>query len=388
MAANISQKPRAILIDLIHPQTEKAVAERRLLELESLTHTYGGFVIIKLIQKRQMPDYRTYIGSGKLAEILKIAQEERAELLIINNLMKPKQLFEVEEFFRKNKKPIQVWDRIDLILKIFSKHAKTSEAKLQIKLAAIRHMGPRIFGMGMELMQQTGGIGTRGQGETNTEVMRRHLAQQEEQNKKQLDRVAASRSLHRARRDRQGLKTISVVGYTNAGKSTLVNALTRKGAYVANELFATLDTHVGKMWLPVSTVPDHVRAHGGAPLPSPAPVLVSDTIGFIQDLPPQLISAFRSTLDETVDADLLLHVIDVADPYIHEKIAEVEAILDQIGVSNIPKIYVFNKIDSVKRSGKTALKKKYAAFTPVFVSAEKALGLDELKTAVAKKLNS
>ena len=363
---------------------EKAVAERRLLELDSLTKTYGGMVIVKLIQKRQMPDYRTFVGSGKLQEILDIAVKEHAELLIINNLVKPKQLFEVEEFFRKNKHPLQVWDRMDLILKIFSKHARTAEAKLQIKLAAIRHMGPRIFGMGMELMQQTGGIGTRGLGETNTEIMRRHLAHQEEQTEKQLDRVAGARSLHRARRDRQGLKTVSVVGYTNAGKSTLVNALTHKGAYVANELFATLDTHVGKMWLPMPAVPvDDVRAHGGAPLPPPTPVLVSDTIGFIQDLPPQLVNAFRSTLDETVDADLLLHVIDASDPYLQDKIKEVEDILTTIGVAGTPKIYVFNKIDCAKRFGKTAIKKKYAAFKPVFVSAQKGIGLEDLKKTIA-----
>jgi len=370
MSTRISLKPRAILIDVIPPQMEKAVAERRLLELDSLTKTYGGMVIVKLIQKRQMPDYRTFVGSGKLQEILDIAVKERAELLIINNLVKPKQLFEVEEFFRKNKHPLQVWDRMDLILKIFSKHARTAEAKLQIKLAAIRHMGPRIFGMGMELMQQTGGIGTRGLGETNTEIMRRHLAHQEEQTERQLDRVAGARSLHRARRDRQGLKTVSVVGYTNAGKSTLVNALTRKGAYVANELFATLDTHVGKMWM------------------NSAPVLVSDTIGFIQDLPPQLVNAFRSTLDETVDADLLLHVIDATDPYLEDKVNEVEDILKTIGVAETPKIYVFNKIDCAKRFGKTAIKKKYAAFKPVFVSAQKGIGLEKLKETIASKLNN
>ncbi|MFA6429795.1 MAG: GTPase HflX [Patescibacteria group bacterium] len=363
----LPQKPRAILIDIIPPQMEKLVADRRLEELELLTKTYGGFVIVKLIQKRQQPDYRTFVGSGKLEDILRIAREENAELLIINNLVKPKQLFEIEEFFRKNKSPIKVWDRIDLILKIFSKHAKTAEAKLQIKLAAIRHMGPRIFGMGSELMQQTGGIGTRGQGETNTEVMKRHLAKQEEQTEKQLEKVAASRQLHRDRRDRIGLKTVSVVGYTNAGKSTLVNALTNKGAYVANELFATLDTHVGKMW-------------------GEKPVLISDTIGFIQDLPPQLVSAFRSTLDETVDADLLLHVIDATDPHVCEKIEEVEDVLKQINVTNTPKIYVFNKIDALPNKRKLPCKGTFPEFSPVYVSAAKGTGLEALKKAIEKKL--
>lgn len=370
-----THKPRTILIDVIPPTMPKAVAERRLTELESLTQTYGGMTIVKLIQKRSTPDYKTYIGSGKLAEIMEISDAEQVDLIIINNLLKPKQLFALEEAFRvhaetreaplprKQQRPPRVWDRVDLILKIFDKHAKTAEAKLQIKLAAIQHMGPRIFGMGMELMQQGGGIGTRGQGETNTEIMKRHLAEQEKQVKKQLAQLATGRALQRKRRDRMGMKTVSVVGYTNAGKSSLVNALTQKGAYVADALFATLDTRVGKLYLPER----------------PSPVLISDTIGFIQDLPPGLISAFRSTLDETVDADLLLHVIDVSDPHIHEKIKEVEDVLEQLHVADTPKIYVFNKTDLLKRVPKTTLRKEYIAMKPLFVSCKTGEGIDELR---------
>ncbi len=376
-----SPLPRVILIDVIAPTLSKAVAKRRLIELTSLTHTYGGMVVVKLIQKRNTPDYQTYIGSGKVKEIMELAEKEAVDLLIVNNLLKPKQLFALEEAFRLHAKEQttqypsrhhrisypRVWDRIDLILKIFDKHAKTAEAKLQIKLAAIQHMGPRIFGMGMELMQQGGGIGTRGQGETNTEVMRRHLAEQEKQVKKQLAHLASGRALQRKRRDRLGMKTVSVVGYTNAGKSSLVNALTQKGAYVADALFATLDTRVGKLSSPGI----------------PSTILVSDTIGFIQDLPPELISAFRSTLDETIDADLLLHVIDVSDPYLHEKIKEVEAILKQLHVADKPKIYVFNKIDLVKRVPKTTLKKTYADKKPIFVSCVSGNGINDLKEVVA-----
>ncbi|MSR85132.1 GTPase HflX [Candidatus Uhrbacteria bacterium] len=367
----ISQTPRAILIDVIPREMDKRTAERRLLELESLTQTYGGIIVVKLIQKRSTPDYRTYIGSGKLEEILILAHKEKIELLIVNNLLKPKQLFEIEEIIRKSKLKMQVWDRVDLILKIFSKHAKTSEAKLQIKLAAIHHMGPRIFGMGMEMMQQAGGIGTRGIGERNTEIMKRHLAEQEERVKKDLERLARSRLNHRQRRDRLGLKTVSIVGYTNAGKSSLLRSLTKKDAYVADELFATLDTRIGKLWI---ERPEGERM--GSPL------LLSDTIGFIQDLPPQLIDAFRSTLDETIDADLILHVIDVSDPWMKEKIVEVEEILNQLGVSKTPKMYVFNKIDAIKRFGKTKLQKDYKEFSPVFVSAVKKIGLDELKEKI------
>lgn len=365
----LTLNPRAILIDVIPPDLPKTQAIRRLSELESLTQTYGGIVVVELLQKRATPDYRTYIGSGKVQELIDIAKREHVSLLIVNNLLKPKQMFELGEILRKHN--IHVWDRIDLILKIFAKHAKTAEAKLQIKLAAIDHMGPRIFGMGMEMMQQAGGIGGRaGQGESNTEMMKRHLRAQAEQVRKQLDRLATSREGHRTRRDRIGLKTVSIVGYTNAGKSSLLNALTQKGAYVANQLFATLDTRIGELWLPEAQTS----------------VLLSDTIGFIQDLPPQLISAFRSTLDETIDADLLLHVIDVNDPYLHEKIQEVEAILTDLNAAHKPKIYVFNKIDLKKRLPIATLRKRYKHFQPLFVSTITKAGLDDLKTAITQQL--
>lgn len=368
--------PRAILVDVIQPELDKRIAERRLVELESLTATYGGITVVKIIQKRSVPDYRTYVGSGKVEEIIQAAKTEKADLVIINNLLKPKQMFCLGELLRPH--GISLWDRIDLILKIFQKHATTAEAKLQIKLAAVRHMGPRIFGMGMEMMQQAGGIGTRGIGETNTEIMKRHLSDQERQLKKQLDRVARSRAEHRRSRDRRGLKTVSIIGYTNAGKSSLLRALTKKGAYVADELFATLDTRIGSLWL-WNTDGDKGTN-----------VLLSDTIGFIQDLPLNLISAFRSTLDETVDADLLLHVIDVADPYLHQQVVEVEAILDQLGVSKTPKIYVFNKIDRLPRKrishiltqhlNRPEAKTVGSSGAPaVFVSSVTGEGLDELK---------
>lgn len=361
----ISNTPRAILLDVIPPRMDKEVAARRLMELESLTKTYGGVIVVSVVQKRSLPDYKTYVGSGKLDELIELAKKEKAEILIINNLLKPKQMFTVGEKLRPHK--MMVWDRIDLILKIFQKHAQTAEAKLQIKLAAIHHMGPRIFGMGMEMMQQAGGTGTRGgQGETNTEIMKRHLFDQERRIKKDLEAAARSRKVHRERRDRLGMKTVSIVGYTNAGKSSLLNALTKKGAYVADALFATLDTRVSKLWLPQTETE----------------VLLSDTIGFIQDLPPDLVSAFRSTLDETVDADILLHVIDIGDPFMAEKIDEVEAILKSLGVDKTPTIYVFNKMDTIKNRPHDWLVERFADKTPVFVSAATGQGLEDLKNAL------
>ncbi len=377
----ISLKPRAILVDVIPSQMEKNIAERRIHELESLTHTYGGMVVVKIIQRRATPDYKTFIGSGKLEEIVELAKKEKVELIVVNNILKPHQIYNIEK--RVERDHIAVWDRIDMILKIFHKHATTAEAKLQISLAGIRHMGPRIFRMGMELSQQAGGIGTRGLGETNIEIMKRHLAEQERFIKKQLEKISNTRGVHRARRDRLGLKTASIVGYTNAGKSSLLNALTHKGAYVADELFATLDTRVAKLWLPhrkdAEDSQDSLGLQGTG-------VLLSDTIGFIQDLPPQLIDAFESTLEETVDAELILHVIDVNDLFMHEKIEEVEQILKQLGVGETPKSYVFNKIDQAKKIQKAALSKKYKEMTPVFVSAVTGAGLEELKKQISLRL--
>lgn len=365
----VSKTPHVVLIDVIPTDMPKEIAARRIMELDSLAKTYGGLVVVEVIQKRSVPDYNTYIGPGKLEEAITIAKEKKAELLIINNLLKPKQMFAIGERLRKEK--LQVWDRVDLILKIFEKHAKTSEAKLQIKLAALRHMGPRIFGMGMEMMQQAGGIGGRGgQGESNTEMMKRHLFEQEKTVVKHLEQAAQSRRVHREHRRRIGFKTASIVGYTNAGKSSLLNALTRKGAYVADALFATLDTRVSKLWMP------EIKQE----------ILLSDTIGFIQDLPPQLIQAFRSTLDETVDADLLLHVIDIGDPFMHEKITEVEEVLKSLEVIDRQTIFVFNKIDTVKKIPRATLLKKYKKYTPVFVSAHSGEGLEELKKLIGEKM--
>lgn len=372
-------RPRAILIDVVDPRLVADKAKRRIDELTSLTKTFGGVVVVATIQKRSRPDYRTYIGAGKVEELIELAKKERVEVLIINNLLKPKQLYEIEERFRKAGHRIKAWDRMDLILKIFDLHAKTSEAKLQIKLAAIEHLGPRIYGLGLELMQQSGGTGARsGQGETNTELMKRHMAKQLDHTKQELERIAASRALHRQDRRRRGLKTVSVIGYTNAGKSTLVNALTKKGAYVADALFATLDTHVGKLWLENPEQPGQGNE-----------VLISDTIGFIQDLPPELIQAFASTLDETVHADLLLHVLDISDPHHKEKKREVEQILKDLGVEKTPRLLVLNKADRLPTAKQLARLLAYQKKEPtVLVSAQTGDGTAILKEAIRKNIIS
>jgi GTP-binding protein HflX len=322
------QTLKAILVDVVPLETSKIEAYKRLEELESLVKTYGGIVVIKTIQKRGLPNYKTFIGSGKINELIGEGKEKDANIIIINNIVKPRQLYELGEILRKEN--MEVWDRIDLILNIFDKHAQSTEAKLQIELARIRHMGPRIFKMGSELMQQEGVRGTRGgPGETNIEIMKRHLRQQEQGIMDKLKHYDIIKEGHRKRRKRQYFKTAALVGYTNAGKSSLLKALTGKDVYIADELFATLDTRVGNLYIEATQ----------------KQILISDTIGFIQDLPPFLIQAFKSTLAEAIDSDLLLHVIDIADPLYKKKIEVVEDILIQPELQNKPKIYVFNKVD-------------------------------------------
>ena len=360
---------KTILVDVIPPPTSKEESHERLDELENLVKTYGGIVVVKIIQKRGMPDYKTYIGSGKIQQVLDENKEYKANLLIINNLLKPTQIYNLGEICKKQN--IEVWDRIDLILKIFDKHAKSVEAKLQIELAAIRHMGPRIYGLGLELTRQAGGIGTRGIGETNIQIMKRHLRRREQKIKEKLTHYDLVQANHRKQRRSKDLKTASLVGYTNAGKSTLLNALTRKGVYVDDKLFATLETTVGKLYLPSSG----------------KITLLSDTIGFIQDLPPDLIDAFKSTLGEILDADLLLHVIDISDPLYESKILVVEDILSDLGVGNKPKIYVFNKMDLNQNADKEKINDHFNGFSPVFVSASKKNNLEELVGKVEQSLS-
>jgi len=369
----MSKLPRAILVDIIPPNMTPEDSLARLNELESLLVTYGGFVIVRKIQKKQVPDYKTYIGKGKVEELLEDALGLNAEFVIINNLLKPQQLYNLEEVFQKHE--IQVWDKIDLILKIFAKHASTKEAKLQIEMASLKHLGPRIFKMGQELMRQGGGGSggggaRRGQGETNIEIMKRHIATRERKIKEDLKKIAKNQESQRSRRQNQGFRTVAIVGYTNAGKSELLHSLTNKKVKVKDELFATLDSRIGKVYLP-----DINQS-----------VLVSDTIGFIRDLPPELIEAFKSTLAETVHADLLLHVIDINDFEIEWKIGVVEEILKELNCSDKKTINVFNKIDLVPAERQAEAKKKYKTKKPILVSALGKENMEELKQQIAKDI--
>lgn len=374
---------RAILLDIAPKNPSELLGyslKDRVSELEKLVLTYRGVVIIQVLQKRDEPDYMTYVWKGKLDEVITLAVDLKADTLIIWNILKPRQIFAIVQEIERRKLKLQVWDRVDLILKIFQLHAKTPEAKLQIQLASIKHMGPRIFGMGMEMDRQGGGAGTsnKGIGETNTEIMSRHLREMERKTREKIDHYRKVRVQNRQTRKRMNALTIGIVGYTNAGKSTLMNALTDKGVYEKDELFATLGTTVGRLKLPESAYYDDQWQFISRP-----DILIYDTIGFIRDLPPELIDAFSSTLEESLTCDILLEVVDAGDPHIADRIAVTDEILDRIGAAQ-PRWYVFNQIDKCQKRDIQAIKKSYKNLKPIFISAVTGEGVEELKERILK----
>ncbi len=368
---------QAIIVDVAPNNLSREDLDIRLDEVENLVNTYGSLVVVRKVQKRETPDYATYVGQGKLEEILTLGEEMWVDLVVIGNILKPAQIYHINEYFRENKSKIQAWDRVDLILKIFQLHARSPEARLQVELASIKHMWPRIYGMGMELSNQWWGSsggwsGMRWQWETNTEIMKRHLRHQELKIVEQLEKYEKTRAQHRQSRTRKGFKTIGIVGYTNAGKSSLMNVFTHKWVLAENKLFATLGTSVWKMYY------ENPEGKG-------TEVLVNDTIGFIRDLPPNLIKAFSSTLEDSIESDILIHVIDASDPRVADKIEVVEKILTQIGATQ-RRINVFNKIDLVSPDKILELKYAFAHLDPIFISAQEKGGIEELKEIIKTTL--
>ncbi len=361
---------RILPVHIIHPREEEEVAVNVGDEFESLIRTLGAKIVDRVIQKIDRPHYATYIGRGKLDQIIELIKSANVDVVALDAMLKPGQLHAIQSVLSQANPSIEVWDRVDLILRIFEKHAVSLESKLQIELARMNYMGPRIYGMGYVLSRQGGGIGVSGIGETNTELMRRHWRDQKKKITDELKKISNSHQQQLDKRRRAGFKTVSIVGYTNAGKSTLFNVLSKKTKLEKDELFATLESSVGKMYVPALF----------------QEILITDTIGFIRNLPPLLISAFKSTLMESINADLILHIIDASDPEMSRKIEIVSEILHDLGVTDSNIVYVFNKIDQAPHINRERIENQYKEFSPMFISAREKVGIDEIPACIGEKL--
>ncbi len=350
-------------------------SESSLDELAQLAGTAGAVVVGRTIQRLDSPNPATYIGKGKLAEIIALRPQLDYDLVIFDDELSPSQQRNLEDALK-----VKVLDRTALILDIFARRARTREGALQVELAQHEYLLPRLAGQWSHLERLGGGIGTRGPGETQLETDRRLIRNRISRLKAQLEQVRRHRALYRARRAKQGVPVVALVGYTNAGKSTLMNALSGAGVLAENRLFATLDPVTRKVGLP-----------GGGFF------LLTDTVGFIQKLPTQLVAAFRATLEELADADLLLHVVDITHPDAAEQAETVEQTLAELGVAAKPRLTVLNKVDALTRpdgmpvrglDDLTELREqlRQEGAHAVLISAEKGWGLDELRRRIGELL--
>lgn len=357
---------RAILIGMEWGRNDSLwTVDDSLEELKQLADTAGATVIKKFIQKRPKPDPAFFIGRGKVQELALYAQQENIDLCIFDDELSPAQQRNIESVMG-----IRILDRTALILDIFAQRARTNEGKLQVELAQLQYTLPRIMGKGLMLSRLGGGIGTRGPGETKLEVDRRRIRDRIAFIKEQIEKVKAVRSLHRSKRKKNNVFEVSLVGYTNAGKSTLLNTLTNSDIYAKDQLFATLDPTTRQLTLP-----------------NKQEIIITDTVGFIQRLPHQLIAAFRSTLEVVTEADLLVHVIDVSHELYKEQAAAVHEVLKEIGAETKPVITVYNKIDKLPPDSKLADRLALEEDT-VCISAAKKLNLETLQQMIEKHLKS
>jgi GTP-binding protein HflX len=352
--------------------------DRELEELGLLAETAGLHPVGRITCKRKAPDAALFVGSGKAEEIKLLAQQLGATEILFDQSLSPAQQRNLE---RELQLPVN--DRTLLILEIFAQRARSHEGKLQVELARLQYLSTRLVRRWSHLERQTGGAGVRGgPGEKQIELDRRMIGESIKRTKERLHKVKRQRQTQRRQRDRRDAFNISLVGYTNAGKSTLFNALVKARAYAADQLFATLDTTTRQLYL--------AEAAGSAGEVGRT-VSLSDTVGFIRDLPHGLIDAFQATLQEAVDADLLLHVVDAANPNFPEQIAEVQRVLAEIGADHLPQVLVFNKLDAVEPERRpTRLQDQYEldglVVPRVFVSAQQGEGLSELRQVLAQRV--
>ena len=344
---------------LVSVDTGEFDAEVSINELEELAHTAGAEVVGKVIQKKEAPEKATFVGVGKLAEIIAFCETQEVDLLIFDSELSPSQQRNLERLTK-----VRVIDRTMLILDIFAARARTSEGKLQVELAQLKYSLPRLAGQGIAMSRLGGGIGTRGPGETKLESDKRHIRRRIDKLQEELRALEKRRNQMRKRREKDGVQTVAIVGYTNAGKSTLMNALTNAGVLAENKLFATLD--------PTSR---------GLTLPDGRQVMLIDTVGLIRRLPHKLVEAFKSTLEEAAEATVILNVCDASDEHSAEHLEVTRKLLNELGCEGKPVISVMNKCDlvgdiySMPTFGKT-----------VMISAKEQKGFDELLEAVLKEL--
>lgn len=347
----------AVIVGVELPQMKPGECDTSLDELERLAETAGAVVAARLTQAREHPDVRTVIGSGKITELHSICDECGAELCVFDCEMTPSQIRNVEDELGD----VRVIDRSMLILDIFALHAATAEGKLQVELAQLKYTAPRLIGKGKQLSRLGGGIGTRGPGESKLESDKRHLARRIAALEAELETVENNRRITRAARERSGMPRVAIVGYTNAGKSTLLNRLTDAGILAEDKLFATLDPTTRKFTLP-----------GGES------ILLTDTVGFIRKLPHHLVKAFRSTLEEAALADILLHIVDASDPEYPDEMRVTEDLLSELGAGDKPTLVVYNKCDREAEGIPAPTLPPSAQNRAVCISALTGRGMDEL----------
>jgi len=334
-------------------------------ELGLLVKSAGALPVVTLTGRRASPDAKMFVGSGKADELKQAVIANGVEIVIFNHVLSPAQQRNLEQ-----KLETRVIDRNSLILDIFAQRAQSHEGKLQVELAQLQYLATRLVRAWTHLERQKGGIGLRGPGETQLETDRRLIGERVKMLKSRLERLRRQHGTQRRQRERNRAFSVSLVGYTNAGKSTLFNALTKAQAYAADQLFATLDTTSRRIYL------------GDA-----GNIILSDTVGFIRDLPHQLVAAFRATLEETIHADLLLHVVDASSAVRGDQIQQVNGVLHEIGADGARQILVFNKTDAIPelrdRAG-TIERDEYGNISRVFLSAREGLGMDALRAAIAE----
>ena len=360
------ERPRAVLVSLDIGRPSKT--DERAEEAARLVESAGSQVVELIRGRRDRPDPATFAGKGKVEEIGLAMIEHKADILVFDRQLSPAQVRNIERALIAQVPNIRVFDRTDVILDIFGQRAQTSEGKLQVELARLEHLYTRLVKGWTHLERQRGSLGkTGGPGEKQIELDRRMIGEQVKKLKERIRKVGKVRDTQRSGRTRSGVLRVALVGYTNAGKSTLFNKLTRAEAYVADQLFATLDTTTRRVYLAAD-----------------ASIALSDTVGFIRDLPHTLVDSFKATLEETIQADLLLHVVDRANAAYQEQIDAVNEVLEEIGAARVPQVLVFNQIDRVPGMEPEIVRDSHGKILNIKVSAFTGAGIDGLREVLAE----